>query len=179
MSGPEIFSVSGCVSRPGLYELPMGTTLRELIYEHCGGIKNGRSLKAVIPGGLSTPILPADKIDCPMDFVSMPAYDSLLGSGGVMVFDDTIDMVKVCHRAMAFYDHESCGKCTPCREGTNWLMQVTGRILRGGERGDIELLLDIASNMAGKTFCPLGDSAAMVMKAFIRHFREDFQRKVQ
>ncbi len=178
--GPKVFSVSGCVNKPGLYELPMGTSLRELIYKHCGGIKNGRSLKAVIPGGLSTPILPADKIDCPMDFVSMPAYDSLLGSGGVMVFDDTVDMVKVCHRAMAFYDHESCGKCTPCREGTNWLMQATGRILRGGgEKGDIELLLDIASNMTGRTFCPLGDSAAMVMKAFIKHFRADFERKLQ
>jgi NADH-quinone oxidoreductase subunit F len=178
--GPKLYCVSGHVNHPGVYELPMGITLREIIYEYCGGIKNGRLLKAVIPGGLSTPILPPDKIDCPMDFASMPSYGSMLGSGAVIVFDDTVDLVKICHRAMKFFDHESCGKCTPCREGVNWMMQILGRMLNGkGVKGDIELLSDIAKNILGKTFCPLGDGAAMVMSGFIKNFRNEFEEKIK
>lgn len=178
--GPKLYCVSGHVTKPGVYELPMGTPLKEIIYDHCHGIKGGRQLKAVIPGGLSTPILPPDKIDCPMDFASMPAYGTMLGSGAVIVFDDTVDLVKICHRAMKFFDHESCGKCTPCREGVHWMMQITERMLSGkGVKGDIELLSDIAKNILGKTFCPLGDGAAMVMQGFIKNFRNEFEEKIK
>lgn len=178
--GPKLYCVSGHVNKPGVYELPMGTSLKEIIYDHCHGIKDGRQLKAVIPGGLSTPILPPDKIDCPMDFASMPAYGTMLGSGAVIVFDDTVDLVKICHRAMKFFDHESCGKCTPCREGVHWMMQITKRMLIGkGVKGDIELLSDIAKNIIGKTFCPLGDGAAMVMQGFIKNFGNEFEEKIK
>ncbi|GAB4390044.1 MAG: NADH-quinone oxidoreductase subunit NuoF [Thermodesulfovibrionales bacterium] len=177
--GPKLFSVSGHVERPGVYELPMGTSLREIIYEHAGGVRGGRALKAVIPGGISTPVIPADKIDCPMDFVSMPKHGSMLGSGAVMVFDETVCMVKVCWRAQKFFEHESCGKCTPCREGTGWMRSVLERMENGnGREGDVDLLLDIAGNIAGKTFCPLGDGAAIVVMNFIKHFRGEFDRHV-
>ncbi len=177
--GPKLYSVSGHVEKPGVYELPMGTTLREIIYTHAGGIKGGKNLKAVIPGGISTPVLPADKIDCPMDFVSMPKHGSMLGSGAVIVFDETTCLVKVCWRAMKFFEHESCGKCTPCREGTGWMRSVLERIENGqGKDGDIDLLLDIAGNIAGKTFCPLGDGAAVVTMNFIKHFRNEFEEHI-
>jgi NADH-quinone oxidoreductase subunit F len=178
--GPKLFSVSGHVERPGVYELPMGTPLREIIYTHAGGIKGGKRLKAVIPGGISTPVLPPEKIDCPMDFVSMPRHGSMLGSGAVIVLDETTCLVKVCWRAQKFFEHESCGKCTPCREGTGWMSSVLGRIERGeGKPGDIELLLDIAGNISGKTFCPLGDGAAVVVTSFIKHFRGEFERHIK
>lgn len=174
--GPKLFSVSGHVERPGVYELPMGTILREIIYDHCGGIKGGKKLKAVIPGGISTPVLPPDKIDCPMDFVSMPKFGSMLGSGAVIVFDETTCLVRVCYRALKFFEHESCGKCTPCREGTAWLRSILGRIEEGkGKKEDIDLLVDVAGNIAGKTFCPLGDGAAGVVANFIKHFRSEFE----
>lgn len=174
--GPKLFSVSGHVERPGVYELPMGTILREIIYDHCGGIKGGKKLKAVIPGGISTPVLPPDKIDCPMDFVSMPKFGSMLGSGAVIVFDETTCLVRVCYRALRFFEHESCGKCTPCREGTAWLRSILGRIEEGkGNKEDIGLLVDVAGNIAGKTFCPLGDGAASVVANFIKHFRSEFE----
>ncbi len=178
--GPKLYCVSGHVERPGVYELPMGINLRDIIYTHAGGIRGGEKLKAVIPGGVSTPILPPDKIDCPMDFVNMPKHGSMLGSGAVMVFDDTVCLVKVCYRALRFFDHESCGKCTPCREGTGWLSNILGRIEHGkGRDGDIELLLDVAGNMLGKTFCPLGDGAASVVQNFIRHFRPEFEGHIR
>jgi len=178
--GPKLFSVSGHVKKPGVYELPMGITLREIIYDHCGGISGNGKLKAVIPGGLSTPVLPADKIDCPMDFVSMPRHGSMLGSGGVIVFDDSVDLVKVCLRAMAFFEHESCGKCTPCREGVGWLRSILKRLSEGGgNKGDIELLSEICNNILGKCFCALGDGAAMVTQGFIRHFRDEFEARVR
>jgi NADH-quinone oxidoreductase subunit F len=177
--GPKLFSVSGHVERPGVYELPMGTILKEIIYNHCGGIRGGKNLKAVIPGGISTPVLPPDMIDVPMDFVNICRYGSMLGSGGVMVFDETTCLVRVCYRAIKFFEHESCGKCTPCREGTGWLSSILGRIEKGmGREGDIDLLLDVAGNMSGKTFCPLGDGAAMVVQGFIRHFRAEFEEHI-
>jgi len=178
--GPKLYSVSCCVERPGVYELPMGTSLREIIYDHAGGIKGGKNLKAVIPGGISTPVLTPDKIDCPMDFVNMPKYGSMLGSGAVMVFDETICMVKVCWRAMKFFEHESCGKCTPCREGTGWLRKILERIETGfGRAGDIDLLKDIAEGIAGKTFCPLGEGAASVVISFVNSFREEFEYHIK
>ncbi len=178
--GPKLFSVSCCVERPGVYELPMGTPLKEIIYDHAGGIKGGGRLKAVIPGGISTPVLTPEKIDCPMDFVSLPKYGSMLGSGAVMVFDERVCMVKVCWRAMRFFEHESCGKCTPCREGTGWLRNILERMETGnGWKGDLELLRDIASSMAGKTFCPLGDGAAGVVLAFIKDFSEEFEYHIE
>lgn len=177
--GPKLFSVSGHVKRPGVYELPMGTTLREIIYDHSGGIRDDKNLKAVIPGGISTPVLPPDRIDVPMDFVNICRFGSMLGSGGVIVFDETTCLVRVCYRASRFFEHESCGKCTPCREGTGWLSSILGRIERGqGRKGDIDLLLDVAGNMSGKTFCPLGDGAAMVVQGFLRHFRDEFEEHI-
>ncbi len=178
--GPKLFSISCCVERPGVYELPMGTTLKEIIYEHAGGIKDGRQLKAVIPGGISTPVLTPDKIDVPMDFVSLPKVGSMLGSGAVMVFDEGVCLVKVCWRAMKFFEHESCGKCTPCREGTGWMRNILERIEDGfGREGDIELLQDVALSVSGKTFCPLGDGAANVVLSFIRNFPDEFEYHVK
>ncbi|GBD95628.1 NADH-quinone oxidoreductase subunit 1 [bacterium BMS3Abin06] len=178
--GPKLFSISGHVERPGVYELPMGISLKDIIYNHAGGIKNNAKLKAVIPGGISTPVLPPDSIDCAMDFVSMPKAGSMLGSGAVIVMDDSVCMVKVTHRALKFFEHESCGKCVPCREGTDWLRKILERMESGkGTEGDIELLLDIAGNMSGKTFCPLGDGAAGVVTAMIKHFRDEFEEHIK
>lgn len=178
--GPKIYSVSGHVKRPGVYELPMGTSLRDIIYTHAGGIRNEKKLKAVIPGGISTPVLPADKIDCPMDFISIQKFGSMLGSGAVIVMDESVCMVKVSHRALKFFEHESCGKCTPCREGTGWLAAILKRIENGkGREGDVDLLLDVAGNMAGKTFCPLGDGAASVVQNFIKHFKDEFEEHIK
>ncbi|NOY65750.1 MAG: NADH-quinone oxidoreductase subunit NuoF [Nitrospirae bacterium] len=178
--GPKLYSISCCVEKPGVYELPMGTSLREIIYEHAGGIKGGRELKAVIPGGISTPVLTPDKIDTPMDFVSLPKIGSMLGSGAIMVFDDTVCLVRVCWRAMRFFEHESCGKCTPCREGTGWMRNILERIENGfGREGDIELLQDVALSISGKTFCPLGDGAANVVLSFIRNFPDEFEYHIK
>ena len=178
--GPKLFSVSGHVEKPGVYELPMGTNLKEIIYTHAGGVRNKGTLKAVIPGGISTPVLPADSIDCAMDFVAMPKAGSMLGSGAVIVMDDSVCMVKVAHRALKFFEHESCGKCVPCREGTDWLRKVLERIENGdGREGDIELLSDITGIMTGRTFCPLGDGAAGVVAGMIKHFRNEFEDHIK
>jgi len=178
--GPKLYCVSGCVEKPGVYELPMGTSLKDIIYNHAGGVKNNKKLKAVIPGGISTPVLPADKIDCPMDFVSMPKAGSMLGSGAVIVMDESVCMVKVAHRALKFFEHESCGKCTPCREGTDWLRKILERIEYGkGREGDIELLSEVVEIMYGRTFCPLGDGAAGVVKGMIKHFRNEFEEHIK
>jgi len=174
--GPKLYCVSGCVKRPGVYELPMGTALREIIYEHAGGIRNDRKLKAVIPGGISTPVLPPEMLDCRMDFVSMPRAGSMLGSGAIIVMDETVCMVKVIYRAMKFFEHEACGKCVPCREGTEWLRKILERIERGmGREEDLNTLQDVADIMSGRTFCPLGDGAAGALLAMLRHFREEFE----
>ncbi len=178
--GNKLFPVSGHVERPGVYELPMGTPLREIIYEHAGGIKNGKALKAVIPGGISAPVLAPDQIDCPMDFVSVQKAGSMLGSGAVMVFDEDTCIVRVALRTLEFFEHESCGKCTPCREGTGWLKAILERIeTKQGHGGDIQLLEDVCRNIAGNTFCPLGDGAASAALGFIRHFREEFTEHIR
>ncbi len=177
--GPKLYCVSGCVEKPGVYELPMGISLREVIYDYAGGIKNSRKLKAVVPGGISTPVLPADKIDCAMDFLSLPKVGSMLGSAAVIVMDDTVCMVKVAYRALKFFEHESCGKCTPCREGTGWLRKILERIEHGrGKEEDIELMSDIAENISGRTFCALGDGAAGVITGMLKHFRNEFEEHI-
>ena len=178
--GPKLYCVSGFVENPGVYELPMGTSLKDIIFSHAGGMKKGSKLKAVIPGGISTPVLPADSIDCAMDFVAMPKAGSMLGSGAVIVMDESVCMVKVTYRALKFFEHESCGKCTPCREGTEWLRKVLERMENGmGREGDIELLSDVAGVIAGRTFCPLGDGAAGVVTGMIKHFRNEFEEHIK
>ena len=179
-SGPKLFCVSGYVNKPGVFELPMGTSLKEIIFNHARGIKDGKKLKAVIPGGISAPVLPADGIDCPMDFLSMSKAGSMLGSGAVIVMDESVCMVKVTHRALKFFEHESCGKCVPCREGTEWLRKILERIEQGfGREGDVELLQEVAGNISGKTFCPLGDGAAGVVVGMLKHFRDEFEEHIK
>lgn len=178
--GPKLFAVSGCVRKPGVYELDMRVTLREIIYDHAGGIRDGRELKAVIPGGLSAPVLPADMIDCVMDFIPLSKAGSMLGSAAVIVMDESVCMVKVALRAMEFFEDESCGKCTPCREGTEWLRKILERIEHGkGREEDMGLLLDIAHNISGRSFCALGDSAAGLVLGMARHFRGEFEEHIR
>ena len=178
--GTKIFCVSGAVNRPGAYELPLGTTLRELIEASAGGIRAGRRLKAIIPGGASTPMLAAAQVDVKMDFNSLLAAGSMLGSGAVIVMDDTACMVHAAAVLVRFFEHESCGKCTPCREGTGWLHQVYSRMLKGGAgEGDVELLLNICGKMKGKCFCPLGEGAVQPVLSSIRLFRDEYERCIR
>ena len=178
-SGPRLFSVSGHVARPGNYELPMSITLRELLFEHAGGMRNGRHLKAVIPGGSSAPVLTEQHLDVTMDFDSLAAAGSMGGSGGVIVMDETTCMVRVGEIVSRFYHHESCGQCTQCREGTAWLHKVLRRIEHGqGRKEDLDLLLDMCDNMKGKTICVLSDAAAMPIESYLRYFRDEFERHV-
>ena len=175
--GPKLFCVSGHVVRPGTYELPMGTPLREIIYTHAGGIPNGRKLKAVIPGGASMPVFTPEEIDVPMDMDSVQKAGSFLGSAGIMVMDDSVCMVWALMVLERFFHHESCGQCTPCREGTGWLH----RVLVGLEEGqasprDVDLLLNIAGNMLGTTICALSDAAAMPARAFVTKYRAEFEQ---
>jgi NADH-quinone oxidoreductase subunit F len=174
--GPKLFCVSGHVKRPGVFELPMGVSLRELIYEHAGGIPNGKALKAVIPGGSSVPVLKADEIDVAMDFESVAKAGSLLGSCGVIVMDEDTCMVRALQIISHFYHHESCGQCTPCREGTGWLEDLLTRLEEGGARQqDVDLLLKVSDNMMGNTVCVLADAAAMPVISFITKFRSEFE----
>ncbi len=174
--GTKIFSVSGDVERPGNYEIPMGTPFSKLL-ELAGGVRKGRKLKAVIPGGSSSPVLPADIImDCTMDYDSIAKAGSMLGSGAVIVLDDSRCMVKSLQRLSYFYMHESCGQCTPCREGTGWLWRMVDRIERGeGRESDLALLDNVAENIMGRTICALGDAAAMPVRGMIKHFRHEFE----
>ena len=173
--GPKIYGVSGHVNRPGLYELPMGTTAREIIYEHAGGIRDGRKLKAFIPGGVTAPMLTEADLDIPMDFDSLAARGSMLGSGAVIVMDETTCMVKTSYIINRFFSHESCGKCTPCREGTSWLTKVLKRMEAGeGRPDDLGLLDSLCNNIFGRTFCPLGDGAVMALRGSLKHFRDEF-----
>lgn len=174
--GPKIFCVSGHVKKPGLYELPMGTTVRDLIYNHCGGMLTDKPLKAVIPGGVSAPLLTARELDTALDFDSLAAKGSMLGSGAVVVMDESACMVKSAYIINRFFSHESCGKCTPCRDGVPWLTRVLKRIEHGeGRPGDIELLESLCTNIFGRTFCPLGDGAVMALRGHLKNFREEFQ----
>jgi NADH-quinone oxidoreductase subunit F len=178
--GTKIFSVSGPVKRPGNYEVPMGVPLQTLIDAHCGGMLEGYAIKAVIPGGSSVPLLPASMLSTGLDFESMVAAGTLLGSGGVIVIDDQTCIVDALWNITRFYEHESCGKCTPCREGTYWMSEVFERLESGhGREKDIDLLWDVSDNIMGKSFCALGDAAAMPVMGAIKHFREEFEFHVR
>ncbi|HEX4311583.1 MAG TPA: NADH-quinone oxidoreductase subunit NuoF [Acidobacteriaceae bacterium] len=174
--GTRLFCLSGHVARPGVYELPMGYNLKKMIYEVGGGIANGKQLKAVVPGGSSTPVLTPEEIDIGMDFDQVGKAGSMLGSGGVVVLDETTCMVEFALRTMKFYQHESCGWCIPCREGTDWLKKSLTRVHEGGGVDkDIDNIRYLAENMLGRTFCPLGDAAAMPTIAFVKKFRKEFE----
>ena len=177
--GTKIFSVSGDVERPGNYEIPLGTPFTKLL-ELAGGVRGGKALKAVIPGGSSAPVLPASIInECTMDYDSISKAGSMLGSGAVIVMDETRDMVTSLKRLSYFYMHESCGQCTPCREGTGWLWRVVERIDNGqGRPEDLKLLDNVAENIMGRTICALGDAAAMPVRGMIKHFRHEFEAKI-
>ncbi len=174
--GTRLFCISGHVNRPGVYELPLGFNLLRMINEVAGGVRGGRKLKAVIPGGSSCPVLKAGECDIPMDYDSLAKAKSMLGSGGVIVMDETTCMVRAAMRIMRFYAHESCGWCIPCREGTLWLRKLLDRFHEGrGHRSDIALIGDVARNMLGRTFCPLGDAAAMPAISFVEKFADEFE----
>jgi NADH-quinone oxidoreductase subunit F len=174
--GTGIFSVSGHVEKPGNYELPLGIPFRELL-AIAGGMRGGRKLKAVIPGGSSVPVMPAEKImDLTMDFDTLRAAGSGLGTGAMIVMDETTCMVSVLRRLARFYSAESCGQCTPCREGTGWLYRVLTRITEGkGAHRDLDMLVDVANKIEGHTICALGDAAAWPVQSFLRHFRHEFE----
>ena len=178
--GTKIFSMVGDVQRPGNYEIPMGTSFAQLL-EMAGGVKGGRKLKAVIPGGSSAPVLPAaTMMDCTMDYDSIAKAGSMLGSGAVIVMDETRCMVKSLLRLSYFYSHESCGQCTPCREGTGWLWRLVNRLEHGqGRAEDLALLDSVAENIMGRTICALGDAAAMPVRGMLKHFRDEFAYHVE
>jgi NADH-quinone oxidoreductase subunit F len=176
-TGTRVFSLSGNVVRGGNYELELGTSLRELIYDFGGGIPDGRELKAIIPGGTSMPVLSADQVDTKLDANSMVEAGTMLGSGGVVVLDDRCCMVQLGLRVAQFYMHESCGKCTPCREGTRWMVDLLRKIEAGeAAQSELDLLLDVCDRILGNCLCPLGDAAAMPVASYVAKFREEFQR---
>jgi NADH-quinone oxidoreductase subunit F len=177
--GTCIYSISGHVEKPGNFELPMGMPFAELL-ELAGGVRGGRRLKAVIPGGVSVPVLPADKImPINMDYDSVRAAGSALGTGAIIVMDETTCMVRVLERISRFYYAESCGQCTPCREGTGWMYRVISRIEQGhGRQQELDMLVDIANKIEGHTICAFGDAAAWPVQSFLRHFRDEFQYHV-
>jgi NADH-quinone oxidoreductase subunit F len=178
--GPKLLCVSGHVERPGTYEVPMGINLKDLIFDLSGGVWKGRNLKAVIPGGSSAKVLTAAECDVPMDFDSLMAKGTMLGSGGVIVIDEATDMVDALYNILRFYHHESCGQCTPCREGTGWLEKIVGRIRAGhGRKEDPDLLLEICDMMVGKTICVLADAAAFPCESIVRKFRAEFEEKIR
>jgi NADH-quinone oxidoreductase subunit F len=174
--GTRLYSISGHVNRPGIYELPLGFPLRRLIEEVAGGVRGGKKLKAVIPGGSSCPLLSADEIDVAMDYDSVAKIGSMLGSGGTVIMDEDTCMVDVARRIMHFYAHESCGWCIPCREGTAWLRKMLDRFHEGGGReDDIPLIEELSRNMLGRTFCPLGDAAALPTISIVKKWRNEFE----
>lgn len=178
--GVKLFSVSGHVAKPGNFEINMGTPFKDLL-EMAGGVSNGRKLKAVIPGGSSVPVLPGDiMMDCTMDYDSIAKAGSMLGSGAVIVMDETTDMVLTLRRIARFYFSESCGQCTPCREGTGWLYRMLNRIIDGqGLPEDITRLEEVSHKIEGRTICALGDAAAMPVWSFIKHYRHEFEYYVE
>jgi NADH-quinone oxidoreductase subunit F len=172
--GPKIYSLSGHVTRPGQYEAPLGTTLRELL-ELAGGVRDGNALKFWTPGGSSTPFMTAEHLDVPLDFDSVAAAGSLLGTAALMIFDETVNIVPAVLRFTEFYAHESCGKCTPCREGTYWLVQILERMVHGqGTVEDFDTLLDTCDNIFGRAFCALGDGATSPIVSSLKYFKDDY-----
>jgi NADH-quinone oxidoreductase subunit F len=177
--GTRVFSLSGNVVNGGNYEVELGTSLRELVYDIGGGIPDGRELKAIIPGGSSVPVLTADEVDTALDFDSMAERGTMLGSGAVIVMDDRCCMVQLGLRVAQFYMHESCGKCTPCREGTRWMVSILRKIEDGdASQGELDLLLNVCDRILGNCLCPLGDAAAMPVASYVAKFRAEFQRHI-
>jgi NADH-quinone oxidoreductase subunit F len=179
--GTLLYGVSGHVNKPGVYELPTGVLLTDLIYNYAGGIPGNKKIKCVIPGGSSMPPLRGDQIEgVKMDAESLKEAGSAIGTGGVMVMDEDTDLMKVLARITKFYYHESCGQCTPCREGTGWMLKILNRIIRGqGTSSDLDLLISVANNIEGNTICALGDAAAWPVKFMIQRFRGEFEKAVQ
>ncbi len=178
--GTKLFSVSGHVVKPGVYEMPLGTNLLTLINDCCGGIRPGRTLKAVIPGGASASVLRAEECNISLDFDSLAKAGSMLGSGGAIVMDDSACMVKVAHTASRFFYEESCGKCTPCREGIGWVEKLFRRLESGGgKETDLALISDICDNVKGKTLCPFGEAFSAPLDTFVKKFREEFLEHVR
>jgi NADH-quinone oxidoreductase subunit F len=178
-TGPKLYCVSGAVKKPGVYEFPMGISLKELIYDHCGGITADRKLKAVIPGGASAPMLLPDEIDLPLNFDAVMKAGSMLGSAGIIVIDESMCIVDAVWRLAKFFAHESCGQCTPCREGTNWMESVLDRLERGnGRPQDADLLLDMSDNIGGKSLCALGDAAIGPVISSVKKFRDEYLHHV-
>jgi len=177
--GTRLFGVSGAVVKPGLFELSVGASLREIIFQHAGGMLPGKMLKAVIPGGLSSPILKADEIDVAMDFDSLAASGSMLGSAGIIVIGDDTPILRVLDRIVKFYAHESCGQCTPCRLGTAWMAKLVRRLSAGeGRQGDVTELERVASMIRGRTLCPLGDAAVLPVLAVVSKFRDELETSI-
>ncbi len=179
--GTKLFSISGHVKKPGCYELPLGYPLKDFIENVCGGVSGTGRLKAVIPGGSSVPVLKAhEAYQVNLDYESIASAGSMLGSGGVIVMDDSVDMVWALRNLAYFYAHESCGQCTPCREGTGWTYKLLDRIYReGGTQADLDLLNEIAENMQGKTICVLADALAMPVRSYLKQFPEDFAKYIK
>ena len=178
--GMRLYCISGHVKKPGIYELPVGTTLREMIYEHAGGILEDKELKCVVPGGASSPPLRPDEIDVPMETDELAAIGSMLGSAGVMVMHEDTDLVEMLMSTIRFFHHESCGQCTPCREGTGWLDKILHRMSSGmGREEDPENLLEIADGIFGNTICALGDAAAMPVQGYLEKFLDEFKAHAQ
>jgi NADH-quinone oxidoreductase subunit F len=178
--GTKLFSVSGHIKKPGVYEVDMGYPFKKFLEEDCGGVPNGRKLKGVIPGGASMPVLRAEELDgITMDYESFQAAGTLLGSGGVIVMDETTCMVRAASNLSRFFAHESCGQCTPCREGCHWIDKILNRIEHGaGKPGDLEMILSVSGNIGGNTICPFGDAASWPPAAFIKKFRGEFEEHI-
>ena len=178
--GTKLFSVSGHIAKPGVYELAMGYPFKKFLEEDCGGVPNGKRLKGVIPGGGSMPVLRPEEIEkVNLDYESVQTAGSLLGSGGVIVMDETTCMVRAAWNLARFFAHESCGQCSPCREGCHWMEKIFHRIEHGeGEKADLDLILNISGNIMGNTICPFGDAAAMPAAAFIKKFRDEFETHI-
>jgi NADH-quinone oxidoreductase subunit F len=178
--GTKLFSVSGHIKRPGVYEVDMGYPFKKFLEEDCGGVPNGKKLKGVIPGGASMPVLRADELDgVSMDYESFQAAGTLLGSGGVIVMDESTCMVRAAWNISRFFAHESCGQCSPCREGCHWMEKIFHRVEHGeGKPGDLDLILSVSGNIMGNTICPFGDAAAMPAAAFIKKYREEFEEHI-
>ena len=178
-TGPKIFCVSGHVNQPGNYELPMGTPLREIIYEHAGGVRGGRGIKAIIPGGASTALITPDHLDVPMAFETLRGAGSSLGTGAIVVMDETTDMIEVARRTMAFFVHESCGHCTPCRVGSAQILEILERLAVGkGRRGDLEKIETLTSIIPDNTFCPMGTAMVDPVVSSLRLFREEYEARI-
>jgi NADH-quinone oxidoreductase subunit F len=178
--GTHLFGISGLVKNPGMYELPLGLPLLEVIDKVAGGIRDGRKLKGVIPGGSSTPVLtPEEAQTVTLDYESMAAHKTMFGSGGIVVLDDTVDMVKLVENLIYFYHHESCGQCTPCREGLGWMLKIVKKIIRGeGTVADIDLLTELCDNIEMKTVCVLSAACTMSTRSYLNKFRHEFEAYV-